>query len=165
MPKLGFHGSGREFRKQKTESKRQSSAVFNSRLEKSRTEDTEGTEAMDVFDPTGQESLAQGLPWLLVYKSVALKGAFGEAPRSHSGDERRPLILGCLPRVNPGLSSPDPSGQKRDSIYPRVGKMSKLQRQAGSLSYPFDALSLAEGRHCFLACRGMSFPQRKLPGC
>ena len=70
--------------------------------------------------PKGQGSLAQGLPWVSRYKRFALKGL---GMRTRSGAKVRrgcrwPLQgqfgWGELPRVNPGLCSPGPSGQRRD---------------------------------------------------
>jgi hypothetical protein len=80
-----------------------------------------------VFGPTGQESLAQGLPWVLVYEREALKGRPLTRRQEPPLEMPRPLqgfsyLLGCFLRVNPGLSSPGPSGQRLDSIHPGFGK-------------------------------------------
>ena len=77
-----------------------------------------------VFGPEGQEILAQGLPWVLVYKPEALKGHLLTRRRgTTSGSVEAPsglLMLGCLPSINLGLSSPGLSGQRPDSTNPRV---------------------------------------------
>ena len=65
--------------------------------------------------PKGQESLAQGLPWVSGNKRFALKGppAFRDMflEASLAGAPSGPPALNQKPRVNPGLSSSAPSGQ------------------------------------------------------
>jgi hypothetical protein len=53
-----------------------------------------------------------------------------EMPRAPSGLR----ILGCFPRVNPGLCSPDPSGQRPDSTYPKIGKCPNASPGTSSLA-------------------------------
>jgi hypothetical protein len=74
--------------------------------------------------PKGQESIAQGLPWVSQNKRFALKGL---EMRTRSGSKVRnrfsrypvapsgPIRAGEKPRVNPGLCFLGPSGHMNDA--------------------------------------------------
>jgi hypothetical protein len=81
--------------------------------------------------PKGQESIAQGLPWETRSKVMGPEGApafrEGCVGASSAGALSGPHAINPKPRVNPGLSYPGPSGQRRDSAPHPVFPMSKRQ--------------------------------------
>jgi hypothetical protein len=70
--------------------------------------------------PRGQESLAQGLPWVFGLSPEVLKGrSLTRHPTNTSRDSAAPsglLTLEPFPRANPGLSSQGPLGEDSTDI-------------------------------------------------
>src|ERR1700722_6734799 len=98
--------------------------------------------------PKGQESLAQGLPWVSGNKRFALKGLDAHAIRSR-GSEPIPgrtwwplqgqFGWGKFPRVNPGLSYFGHFG-------PRIGRPPALRKGAKHLLVPGYDRTVPPGR-------------------